>query len=172
MTGDPGRTGTQAEHVADVVRREGGALLDYFLRRTDQREDAADLLGDTLVVVWRKARAVPADPAEARMWMFGVARRVLSQGRRANGRRRALTEKLAGYLHDAPPAPADDDFAEVRAAIATLDPTDQEIIRLVYWDGFSLVEAAQHLGMNAATVRSRHARARVRMQNALVAQRT
>lgn len=167
MTGEQ-RNGTQAERVADLVGREAGALLDYFVRRTDQREDAADLLGETLMIVWRRVDVVPADPTEARMWIFGVARRVLSQGRRTNGRRRALTEKLTGYLHDVPPASHDDDLSEVRAAIATLDPTDQEIIRLVYWDGFSLTEAAQHLRMNAATVRSRHARARTRMQHALV----
>lgn len=162
---------TQAERIARFVKAEAGPLLDYFSRRTDNREDAADLLGETLIVIWRKARVVPTDQIEARMWMFGVARRVLSQGRRSGIRRRALTEKLAQHLEAAPQADRDDREADVRAAIAQLDHTDQEIIRLVYWDGFTLAEAAQLLTMNPATVRSRHSRARARLQNTLTSQR-
>ncbi|MEV7692319.1 sigma-70 family RNA polymerase sigma factor [Microbacterium sp. NPDC089189] len=152
--------------MAAAVRRESGALLDYFVRRTPVREDAADLLGETLVVVWRKARSLPVDPTEARMWMFGIARRVLSQNHRSGTRRRALAERLADHLRSSG-APSDDDHPDVREAIARLEEIDQEIIRLVYWDGFSLVEAARVLKMNAATVRSRHARARARLQTAL-----
>jgi RNA polymerase sigma-70 factor (ECF subfamily) len=58
---------------------------------------------------------------------------------------------------------------EVRSVIALLNETDQEILRLVYWDGFSLVEAAQLLGLRPSTVRSRHARARATLRTALEA---
>lgn len=75
---------TNNERVAQLVKDHAGSILDYFIRRVPDREDAADLLGETLVVVWRKVRSVPADPGEARMWMFGVARRVLSQGWRSS----------------------------------------------------------------------------------------
>jgi RNA polymerase sigma-70 factor (ECF subfamily) len=65
---------------------------------------------------------------------------------------------------------AQDVAAEVRSAIRLLNATDQEIMRLHYWDGFSLVEAAQILGLRAATVRSRHARARSKLRVQLEAQ--
>ncbi|MBZ4486564.1 sigma-70 family RNA polymerase sigma factor [Microbacterium sp. cx-55] len=158
---------TRAARIADIVRRESGSLLDYFARRTSSREDAADLLGDTLVIVWRRERAVPEDAAEARMWMFGVARRVLSQHRRSSGRRLALSERLGHYLRDSERPPESAETGDVRAAIAQLNEGDQEIIRLVYWDGFTLAEVAQLLAMNPATVRSRHARARIRLQGLL-----
>lgn len=64
---------------------------------------------------------------------------------------------------------ADDGHEEVREALQTLRKSDQEIIRLVYWDGFTLAEAAQLLGMKAATVRSRHARACAALQTHLLA---
>ncbi len=159
---------TNDERVARLVKDHAGALLDYFVRRVPDREDAADLLGETLVVVWRKARSVPSDAVEARMWMFGIARRVLSQGWRSRARRHALTNKLARHLAELAPVEEQDHSADVRAAVKAVD---QEIIRLVYWDGFTLVEAARHLGMNAATVRSRHARARSILQTLLHTER-
>lgn len=171
MTGSPGVFGTNEERVAQLVKDHAGSLLDYFVRRVPDREDAADLLGETLVVVWRKARSVPTDPVEARMWMFGVARRVLSQGWRSRARRRALTDKLAQHLAELAPAEEQDHAADVRAAISELHAVDQEIVRLVYWDGFTLAEAAHLLGMNAATVRSRHARAKTLLQTLVLTAR-
>lgn len=171
MTGAPEPAVTNDERVARLVKDHAGALLDYFVRRVPDREDAADLLGETLVVVWRKARSVPSDAVEARMWMFGIARRVLSQGWRSRARRHALTNKLARHLAELAPVEEQDHSADVRAAVTKLQAVDQEIIRLVYWDGFTLVEAARHLGMNAATVRSRHARARSILQTLLHTER-
>jgi len=159
---------TDNERVAQLMKDHAGSILDYFIRRVPDREDAADLLGETLIVVWRKVRSVPADPGEARMWMYGVARRVLSQNWRSGARRRALTDKLAQHLTEMAPANDQDHTADVRAAIAKLQAVDQEIIRLVYWDGFTLTEVAQLLGMNAATVRSRHARAKALLHTLLM----
>ncbi len=171
MTGAPELAATDDERVAQLVTDHAGSLLDYFVRRVPDREDAADLLGETLVVVWRKVRSVPADPIEARMWMFGIARRILSQSWRSRARRHALTDKLAHHLAQLAPAEEHDHAADVRAAIAELQAVDREIIRLVYWDGFTLADVAQHLGMNPATVRSRHARARSLLQTILQPER-
>ncbi len=167
MTGAAENAVTNDERVGQLVKDHAGPLLDYFVRRVPDREDAADLLGETLVVVWRKVRSVPSDPIEARMWMFGIARRILSQSWRSRARRHALSEKLAHHLAGRAPAEERDQAADVRAAITELQAIDQEIIRLVYWDGFTLLEVAQHLGMNPATVRSRHARARSLLQTLL-----
>ncbi|PPH70983.1 sigma-70 family RNA polymerase sigma factor [Rathayibacter sp. AY1D4] len=153
--------------ITALVEREAADLLRYFARRTASPEDAADLLSDTLLILWRKERSIPEDETRARMWAFGVARRVLSGQRRTATRRSALVERLAEELRITPPAPADDAAEDVRAAIAQLKPVDQEIITLVYWDGFSLAEAAEILSLRAATVRSRHARARATLREAL-----
>jgi RNA polymerase sigma-70 factor (ECF subfamily) len=39
---------------------------------------------------------------------------------------------------------------------------------LIHWDGFSIVEAAEILGLNASTVRGRYAAAREALKSALV----
>lgn len=153
--------------VRAFVERESSALLSYFLRRTASPDDAADMLGDTLLVIWRREGSIPSDETEARMWMFGIARRVLSGERRSQSRRDALSERLGARLATAVPSSADEDPDGVRAAIATLSETDQEVVRLVYWDGFTLAEVAQIMRMRPATVRSRMARAREKLRRHL-----
>lgn len=157
--------------VRGLVERESRALLDYFVRRTQNPDDAADLLGETLLVLWRREASIPLDEIEARMWMFGVARRVLFGHRRSGARRTALSmrlgEQLAVASQSAVDARSGDDRDAVREAIAALPEIDREIVRLVYWDGFTLAEVARIMSLRAGTVRSRMARARERLRGEL-----
>jgi len=93
------------------------------------------------------------------MWMFGVARLTLSTHRRSRRRRDNLHERLRQELEVASVDEAPD-VTEVLAVVHDLDPLDQEIIKLVHWDGFTQADAARLLEMPAATVRSRYFRAR------------
>ncbi len=158
--------------VTWMMEVEAPRILDYFSRRVVNVEDAADLLGECLMVVWRRRRSVPRSETEARMWMYGVARKVLGTHRRGSLRRTALTERLKADLLVAsgsyPSGGVDDVHSHLRALIADLDEIDREIISLTYWEGFSLAEAASILSMRASTVRSRHARARAQLRRALL----
>ncbi|NGN92523.1 sigma-70 family RNA polymerase sigma factor [Nocardioides sp. KC13] len=144
-------------------------LLAYFVRRVVSAEDAADLLGETLLQLWRRADALLDDPHDARMYAFGVARNVLRGHRRTNQRRSALAGRLRSELSsvDEVAHPADERVMDLRAALDRLKPIDQEILRLVHWDGLSLVETATVIGMREATVRSRYHRVRARLRQQL-----
>lgn len=154
------------DRVTGLVEAEARALLGYFTRRLDGSSDAADLLGETLLVIWRRVNALPADPVEARMWMYGVAARVLSQHRRAGTRRTALTERLRIELQDTGGHEPETALA-VRAALRSLDPVDAEIIRLVHWEGFTQAQVATILGKRPGTIRSRYHRARGQLHKLL-----
>jgi RNA polymerase sigma-70 factor (ECF subfamily) len=64
-------------------------------------------------------------------------------------------------------APPADAGAEVRDAIARLQPDLAEIVRLVHWDGFSLTDAAEIVGIPASTARGRYLRAKEELRVAL-----
>ena len=167
VTSLPARAETTRLDIAAFVEREAPSILDYFGRRVPSA-DAADLLGETLVVVARKTGSIPTNELNARMWLFGVARKVLSTHRRSAVRRTALADKLRLELAARPQAPDAAAHDEVREAIAALPALDREIIELVYWEGFSLEEVAGILAMRPATVRSRHARAKEKLRAVLV----
>ena len=72
-------------------------LLAYALRRVDRPEDAADVVAETFLVAWRRLDDVP--PGEqARLWLYGVARRQLANQRRGQLRRSQLADRLRAEL--------------------------------------------------------------------------
>jgi len=161
-----------ADPVADALETNADDLLAFAERRVG-RDDAPDALAEVMLVAWRRGRDLPADPAQARMWLFGIARGIVANARRGQVRRSRLVGRLRA-LTTGPPAqgaPADRGV-EVRDAIERLDPDLAEIVQLVHWEGFTLAEAATVLALPPSTVRSRYARARALLHEALQPTRT
>ncbi len=153
--------------VDQVLADVAPALLGFFLRRVEVAEDAADLVSETLAAAWKARRRMPEDPESARMWCFGVARNVLLHHHRGRRRRDALTERLRETIAVAARPAFPDDVVAIRAAVAALPEDLAELVRLVHWDGFTVAEAAELLGLRASTARSRHARAKELLRTAL-----
>lgn len=142
-------------------------LLAYFQRRVQDREDAADLLSETMLQAWRRGDAAPAQDERRRMWLFTIASNVLANHRRAAGRRDALVDKVRSVLRAVPDEVDVGEAAALRDAVRRLPDHQRELIMLVHWDGFSLSNAADILAINASTARSRYCSARAALQEAL-----
>ena len=148
-------------------------LLAYLLRRVDAPCDAADLLAEVFLVVWRRLDDVPAG-GEATPWLFGVARRVLANHRRGVRRRHGLAVKLRSTLDlRAVPSPEaaasvdDEAVARLRRALETLPEIDREIVTLRAWEGLSASDISLVVGGTPENVRVRLHRARSRLRSIL-----
>jgi len=150
-----------------VALTEASPRLLAYLQRRVGHDDAPDLLGETMVVAWRRLGDLPGDPDRARMWLFGIARGTVLNHTRGERRRWALADRIRGQVATDAAAPASDEGIEVRDAIARLDPDLAELVRLVHWERFSLVEAAEVLGIPASTARGRYAKAKDELRAAL-----
>ena len=152
-----------------ALRDNAADLLAYFERRLASRDDAADALGDTMLQAWRRAADQPGDPVEARMWLFTIAGNVRANQQRSGRRRSALTERLGTALATAAPQTGEREFEHValRDAIGRLPPEHRELVMLVHWDGLSIADAAEVMGLNASTARTRYATARASLREAL-----
>lgn len=134
-------------------------VLAYAIRRSQTLADAEDVAAETFTIAWRKVDDVPTD---ALPWLYAVARRVLANHRRRHGRR----ERLAALLRvDDVPTPwraGEDRDGPAFAALASLAPADQEVLRLVAWEDLGNREIAAVLGLtpNAVAIRLHRARAR------------
>ncbi|MDQ0893619.1 RNA polymerase sigma factor [Agromyces ramosus] len=156
-----------AAHLERAYLANAADLLSYFGRRVRVAADAADLLSETFVVAWRRGDRMPADPEQARMWLFGVARRVLANAARGEGRHADLTGKLRAHLETVPTEQVDGQVLDVRAALDAIPADQSELVRLVLWDGFTVLEAATILGISESTARGRFQRARIRLRELL-----
>lgn len=152
-------------------------VVNYGRRRLGELDAAAELAQEVFVVAWRRRGEVPD---RSLPWLYGVARRLLANQRRA---RRAAPQVLPfadfELLDGATPGPADSATpdgtgatADVRAALATLTDGDQEILRLVGWEELTVAEAADVLGCTRGTAAVRLHRARRRLLAAMSAPQT
>jgi RNA polymerase sigma-70 factor, ECF subfamily len=159
---------TARAELRQALGKDSADLLGYFERRVRSAEDAADLLGETMLQAWRRADALPTgDPVRQRMWLFTIAANVLVNHRRSLRRRTALTERLSNHLATVTPPPDLAETSTVRDAVLRLQEAHRELVMLIHWDGFTIVEAAEILGLNPSTARGRYAAARAVLKTAL-----
>lgn len=153
----------------DSLAREAVPQLARYLRRRTDPETADDVLGDTLVVMWRRFDDVEDLPQGSRLpWCYGVARGCLANARRANDRRRGLVRRLAAQpVQRSPSGPhnvPEQHDGELYAALETLSDTDREVLRLWAWEQLEPREIGVALGIsaNAASIRLHRATERLR----------
>jgi RNA polymerase sigma factor (sigma-70 family) len=162
----PGGPDERRHRFEQMYAANCGPILGYVLRRTENPDDAADVIAETFLTAWRRLEAVPAGD-EARLWLYGVARRVLANYRRGERRRAVLADRLraelaAGYR----PAQCTGELAEFAAAFRSLAEADREVLALVGWEGLDRGQAAAVLGCSRNAVRIRLHRARRRLADA------
>jgi len=144
--------------------RHHRAVFAYALRRTPTEADAEDAVAETFAVAWRRVDRLP-EPEAALPWLLAIARRVLANQHRGTSRRLRLGLRLSAQPQAVPSihgveTPALEAFARMR-------PDDQELLRLLVWDGLSQAEAGAVLGISANAVGIRLHRARGRFAEEL-----
>jgi RNA polymerase sigma factor (sigma-70 family) len=136
-----------------------------FVRRRVTADQADDVVSAVYLVAWRRFADIPAD---ARPWLFAVARNTMANHARAAGRRQSLDVRM---VLDRPEP--NDDYATVilQADLArawrTLREADREALALVAFDGLTAEQAAQVLGCGRSTFAMRLTRARRRLRRAM-----
>ena len=161
--------GERRDRFEQLYRDYSGLVLGYALRRTEGPHDAADVVAEVFVVVWRRLDDVPPGD-DARLWLYVVARNTLANHIRGHRRRDRLTARAgAGLDGFAAALPADRgiDREPIAAALAALGPADRDVLGLVGWEGLDHAEAAVVLGCTRATLRVRLHRARRRFARQL-----
>jgi RNA polymerase sigma-70 factor (ECF subfamily) len=135
-------------------------LQRYLLRRADPT-GAEDVLGDVLLVLWRRLDDVP--PESPLPWAYGVARGCLANHLRGAARQERLLHRLAQQ----PQHPEADDDGRLQQALEALPEADQEVLRLWAWEQLPPREIALAMGLTANAVSLRLHRAKRRLKKLL-----
>lgn len=187
MTSNPGENAAERALV-DAARHGDRAALEKLLaqyepsiyrfgmRMCHQREDAREVLQDTMLAA---ARAMPGFRGDAALgtWLFQIARRVCMRRRRRRKGQPAELESLDAQLPSEAPLASDRDPEEVTAdhevrealhqAIDALEPKYREVLLLRDVEGLSAEEVGATLNLSIAAVKSRLHRARVTVRERL-----
>lgn len=74
---------TAEQQIERLITESAPSLLAFLVRRCDVPADAADLLSEVYLVLWRRRAELPKDHSARRAWAFGIARGVLANARRS-----------------------------------------------------------------------------------------
>ena len=147
-----------------LMRRFGDSILSFAYTYMQNRQDAEEILQDTMIAYLLNA-PVFANDAHARAWLLTTARNLSMNRLRYNRYRRhadldeTLSERLA--------APSKEDHSYLLDAVRKLPENMRESIYLFYWEGYSTSQIAVVLDRRETTVRSDLSRARKRLKDIL-----
>jgi RNA polymerase sigma-70 factor (ECF subfamily) len=148
-----------------LFRRYRPRLRRYLGAHMRRPELVDEIVNDTMLVVWRRARAFDIT-TRVSTWIIGIAARTgLKAAARAN-RHVAADASEAADAEESPEHAASrgERRRRLRAAIASLGPEHRAVLELAYFQGLSCREAAVVLRCPVDTVKTRmfHARRRLR----------
>jgi len=132
-------------------------LLQFIRARTGDAAEAADVVQDTFMEVWRTAGRYEAR-ASVKTWIFAMARFNLIDRLRKRGREEPLDEDFEAP--DTAPEPqalaeAASDARRVRQCIDKLPQAQARAVRLAFYDELSYGEIAAVENIPEGTVKTR-----------------
>jgi RNA polymerase sigma factor (sigma-70 family) len=150
--------------------RHAAAVHAYLSRRVG-RHESDDLLSEVWFRAYRARHGYDGRSANARPWLYGIARNVMLE----HWRRRLTAGTVPAALGGLDPWPDVDArldaqiaLAHLRETLSRLSEDEREVLLLVVWEQLSPSEAAIALGIPPGTARSRLHRARTALREALL----
>jgi len=156
---------------ASLFRAFAPRIKGYMMRLGCSAAQAEDLVQETFVGVWRKARLYDPAKAAAATWIFTVARNLRIDLLRRE-RRPEIDPDDPALVGDAAPLPdaelsGKQQAARVRAALATLPAEQVSVVELSFFAGKAHGAIAEELDIPLGTVKSRLRLAFRRIRSAL-----
>lgn len=157
-----------------LVQRHQRAVYRWAKACAPDEASAQDILQETFLEAWRGATSFQGQ-GSARAWLLGIARHQAARHRRKRSAQALPQDSLealgqrAGWGEPSPEAQAitQERLRRLRAALEALPPQDREILLLRDLEGLTGPEAAQVLGLELSTTKTRLHRARLRLMAAL-----
>src|SRR5215218_11261922 len=138
------------------------AYVATLLREPAAAEDVTALAFER---AYRRRRSFDRARGNERAWLFGIARNAALDELRRRSRTAALVTDLPDEI-EADPGDDADRRATVRAALASLDPRDRELIALKFHAGLSNAEIAKVIGASECAAGTRLHRAVTKLREA------
>lgn len=179
VTGTVSATDRERQEAAwiEATRRGDRAAFEALIKRYEQRvfrlagrffrrpEEVEDVAQETFLIAWRKLDTYRAN-APFEHWLTRVCLNCCYGRFRKRRPEQALDE--AREVADLPAAEDDPETRlDAERLLATLDPKDRFILRMLHGEGWTVAEISHKLGWSPSNVKVRAYRARRRLRKLL-----
>lgn len=151
--------------LTELYDRHAPWLTIRLSRRCSDPDVVDQAVQDTFLAIWRKPSAFSGS-GEVAAWIWGIGiRRLIDQLRR--GRPRVSGALEGRYVSAEDEVLLGVQHGDLAGTINTLSPELRAVVQATVLDGLTTREASRLLGIPTGTVKTRMARARVQMREAL-----
>jgi RNA polymerase sigma factor (sigma-70 family) len=164
----PVATGTERETFAALYKRTFPRVYAYVAALLRDRSAAEDVTAQVFERAYRKRASYRPRRGSVEAWLFGIARNAALDELRRRKRRASLEAEPEDTA-----APSADEHAElalrrdaVRAALATLDGHERDLVALKFSAGLSNAEIARVLGVSESNAGTRLHRTLTKLRKA------
>lgn len=145
---------------AALFRFYAPRLKSFLGRQGYSENECEDLVQETMLNIWRKARSFDPVKAGVSTWIYTIARNAGIDRRRREGRGASWRELTTFEETDPDPSSearliASESESRVRDALTTLPDEQAAVIRMTFYGEDPQAEIAKSLGIPLGTVKSR-----------------
>jgi RNA polymerase sigma factor (sigma-70 family) len=164
----PTRTFNTAQGFEDLYRNTFPRVYAYVASLLRDRSAAEDVTATAFERAYRKSARFSAKRGTPEAWVFGIARNAALDELRRRKRSAALAAEPGDVWAEGPEEHAERAFRrdEVRAALASLDPRDRDLVALKFAGGLSNAEIARVVRISESNVGTRLHRAVEKLRKA------
>lgn len=157
----------------EIYTRHGPSVLSFLTARLNNRQVAEEVLQDVMLAAWRNAANFRGD-SSVRTWLLVIARnRAINMYRKHQPALISFDEAFDAPVNDTEPLERFErkvKSSSVRQAITHLSEPYREVLELVFYHQLSGAEAAEVLGVQVGTVKSRLHRAKEELRRTLLSE--
>jgi RNA polymerase sigma factor (sigma-70 family) len=135
------------------------ALYGVISRIVIDTDTAEDVLQDTFVKIWNSFGSYSADKGRLFTWMVNIARnlsidKIRSKDFKNQNKNQELENNVA-FIDEQRNTVYKPELMGIKELVDTLKPEQKSILDLVYFKGYTHVEAADELGVPLGTIKTR-----------------
>jgi len=136
-----------------------GALLGVIFRIVQHSEIAEDLLQDTFIKIWNSADNYDSSKGRLFTWMINIARNLSIDKLRSkdfrNANKNQDIENNVDFIDQQRKITFNADTMGLKDMVTALKPEFNSVLDMVYFKGYTHVEAAEELNLPLGTVKTR-----------------
>lgn len=136
-----------------------GALFGVISRIIPQTEVAEDILQETFLKIWNSAEAYDSSKGRLFTWMMNIARNLSIDKLRSkdfkNANKNQDIENNVDFIDTQKEVTFNADTIGIKDMVTSLKPEFNLLLDMVYFKGYTHVEAAEELDLPLGTVKTR-----------------
>jgi RNA polymerase sigma-70 factor, ECF subfamily len=146
-----------ADGVSLLYDKYSGALFGTIFRVVQSKEVAEEVLQDTFTKAWRNIDSYDTTKGRLYTWLINIARNTAIDATRAKNykQQNQPLDNVVNTIDAQQSTSINPDALDIQRLTEKLAPEYKVLIDLIYFQGFTQAEAAEHLTMPLGTVKTR-----------------